>query len=103
MNREEIASGEAYEGRAGLGNTQPGDGKRYKGRGPVQLTGRVNYQKAGKALGLPLEENPTMVSDFSVGFRTTVYFWVSHKLNELADENTPEAYDKITKYVSILN
>ena len=38
---EEIASGAAYEGRTSLGNTQPGDGKRYKGRGPIQLTGKA--------------------------------------------------------------
>jgi putative chitinase len=51
---EEIASGAAYEGRRDLGNTQPGDGRRFKGRGPIQLTGRANYQRAGQALGLNL-------------------------------------------------
>jgi predicted chitinase len=47
---EEIASGQAYENRKDLGNTQPGDGVRFKGRGPIQLTGRANYTAASLAL-----------------------------------------------------
>jgi predicted chitinase/peptidoglycan hydrolase-like protein with peptidoglycan-binding domain len=82
---EEIASGAEYEGRTDLGNTHPGDGVRYKGRGPIQLTGRSNYRAAGHALGLPLEAHPTMAARPSVGFRTAGWFWTSRGLNAYAD------------------
>lgn len=82
---EEIASGAAYEGRLDLGNTHPGDGVRYKGRGPIQLTGRANYRAAGRALGLPLEAKPKLAARPSVGFRTAAWFWTSRGLNALAD------------------
>ena len=52
---EEFASGEAYEGRKDLGNIKKGDGRRYKGRGLLQLTGRANYAEHGKMLGVDLE------------------------------------------------
>lgn len=90
---EEIASGSAYEGRADLGNTRPGDGVRYKGRGPIQLTGRANYRNVGNALGLPLEAKPKMAARLSVGFRTAGYFWQSRGLNGLADQG---AFDAIS-------
>jgi predicted chitinase len=82
---EEIASGAAYEGRRDLGNTQPGDGRRYKGRGPIQLTGRANYREVGRALGLDLEGNPQLAASPAVGFRIAAYFWKSRGLNALAD------------------
>ena len=59
---EEYASGSAYEGRSDLGNTQPGDGVRFKGRGYVQLTGRVNYEKYSQLLGVDLLGNPEQLS-----------------------------------------
>jgi len=83
---EEIADGSAYEGREDLGNIHPGDGKRYKGRGPIQLTGRSNYRAAGQALGLDLEGNPPRAADLDVGFRTATWFWNSHNLSPLADQ-----------------
>ncbi|MFL5343810.1 MAG: LysM peptidoglycan-binding domain-containing protein [Hyalangium sp.] len=82
---EELASGREYEGRRDLGNTHPGDGVRFKGRGPIQLTGRNNYRAAGKALGIDLENNPKRAADLDVGFRTAAWFWTTHGLNKLAD------------------
>ena len=82
---EEIASGAAYEGRTDLGNTQPGDGVRYKGRGPIQLTGRNNYRAAGNALGVDFENNPTLVATPEWGFKVAVWFWNSRNLSAAAD------------------
>jgi predicted chitinase len=82
---EELASGAEYEGRRDLGNTKPGDGRRYKGRGPIQLTGRDNYRAAGQALGLDLEGNPPLAADPQVGFRTAGWFWNTKDLNRFAD------------------
>jgi len=82
---EEIASGAAYEGRADLGNTHPGDGRRYKGRGPIQLTGRANYRISGHALDLDLEGNPQLASKPENGFRIAALFWKRKGLNDLAD------------------
>lgn len=82
---EEIASGAAYEGRQDLGNTEPGDGRRFKGRGPIQLTGRANYREFGEALGLDLIANPQLAARPEVGFRIAGLFWKRKGLNELAD------------------
>lgn len=61
--REEIASGAAYEGRRDLGNTQSGDGIRFKGRGYVQITGRRNYTVWAKILGVDLVGNPALAAE----------------------------------------
>ncbi|MDO8689283.1 MAG: glycoside hydrolase family 19 protein [Dehalococcoidia bacterium] len=104
---EEIADGSAYEGRrdlhgrgpqvAGEPVMQPGDGRRYKGRGPIQLTGRKNYRAAGKALNLDLEGNPEQASNLSVGFRTAAWFWKSHGLNAAADAGD---FDRTTRVIN---
>ena len=71
---EEIASGQAYEWRTDLGNVQKGDGKKYKGRGPVQVTGRNNYRKIYEEFFIPnglgeynIVENPELGSDPRIG------------------------------------
>lgn len=94
---EEIASGAQYEGRKDLGNTQPGDGKRYKGRSPLQLTGRNNYSACGKDLGVNLVNHPELAATPEVGFRVTVWFWTKHNLNALADTGD---FDKVTKIIN---
>ena len=72
---EEYASGAAYEGRRDLGNTQPGDGKRYKGRGFIQITGRANYRTYGSKLGQPLEANPTLASNPEIAAQVAISYW----------------------------
>lgn len=60
---EEIASGRAYEGRQSLGNTQKGDGVRFKGRGFVQITGRRNYTDWAKRTGVDIVAKPEKAAD----------------------------------------
>lgn len=82
---EEIASGAAYEGRADLGNTQSGDGTRYKGRGYIQVTGRYNYAEAGQALGLDLINNPGLAAQPENAARIAAWYWTSRDINEAAN------------------
>lgn len=82
---EEIASGAAYEGRTDLGNTQPGDGERYKGRGYIQVTGRHNYTEAGRALGLDLVNNPELAAQPENAARIAAWYWESRGINAAAD------------------
>lgn len=70
---------------AAAGNTEPGDGPRYHGRGPIQLTGRANYRAAGQALGLDLEGDPEAAANPDVGFRIAQWYWASRDINALAD------------------
>ena len=81
----ELASGDAYEGRKDLGNIRPGDGRRYKGRGLLQITGRTNYAICGAALGLDLIAHPELLEEPVNACRSAAWFWKARGLNELAD------------------
>jgi len=96
---EELASGDAYEGRLDLGNTQPGDGRRYKGRGYIQLTGRANYAEASRDLGLDLLNFPELAAQANNAARIAVWYWNKRGLNGLADKG-PEAFDSITRRIN---
>ena len=87
---EEIASGIAYEHRKDLGNTQPGDGMKFKGRGLIQITGRNNYHECGKSLGFDLITNPELLETPDLACRSAAWFWASRGLNDLADKGDQE-------------
>ena len=82
----EIASGNEYDGRTDLGNTQPGDGARFKGGGPIQITGRYNFRMAGQAIGVDLENDPELIELPENGCKASAWWWSQHGLNELADD-----------------
>lgn len=92
---EELASGAAYEGRRDLGNVFAGDGRRYKGRGPIQVTGRSHYLEFGtwcKAQGLVTDADyfinvPTAVATSRWGFLAAAWYWTVSRpqLNHLSD------------------
>lgn len=67
-----------YGGRADLGNTQPGWGGKYLGRGFIQITGRANYEAAGQALGLDLVGHPELAEQPEVAAKIAVWYWQSH-------------------------
>ena len=73
-----------YEGRADLGNTRPGDGARYHGRGFIQLTGRSNYRGYGHKLGVPLEQNPDLALDPKVAARVLAAYLKDRGIGDLA-------------------
>lgn len=76
----EYASGDDYEGRADLGNTQPGDGRRFKGRGYIQITGRANYGTYGRKLGLDLVGDPDGALDPTVAARIFAVYFTDHRI-----------------------
>jgi putative chitinase len=94
----EIASGKAYEGRADLGNTQPGDGPQYRGRGLIQITGRGMYKWCSTALygDLRLINSPELLEQAPAATESACWFWkVVKDLNAIADQS--DSYTHVFK------
>ena len=80
-----------------LGNTKPGDGKRFKGRGFVMITGRDNYRKFGALLGLDLEGDPEQAAQPAIAARIAGAYWKNKRLNEPADAGD---FETITRRIN---
>ena len=93
----ELATGDAYEGRGDLGNTSPGDGRRFKGRGLLQITGRANYRACGTALGLDLIGSPQLLETPSGACRSAGWYWKVRNLNQHADR---DAFGSLTRAIN---
>lgn len=81
-NPEKIAN-KVYSGR--MGNTEEGDGWKYRGRGLIQLTGKDNYRLASDALGVDFVANPDLVLTKEYAVLTAAWYWNKRGLNKEAD------------------
>lgn len=98
-NPEKLAN-YVYANRLGNGPPESGDGWRYRGRGLIQVTGKANYTTAGAALGLPLVAQPAMLERPTDAVRSAAWFWQSKHLNELADADSLDAFEAITRRIN---
>ena len=84
-----------YEGHKGLGNTQPGDGKKYMGRGLIQVTGRANYGKFAAWAGDPgIIDHPEKLEQPDLAVLSAVWYWTSNNLHKFADDDDIEGCTK---------
>lgn len=72
-----------YAGR--MGNTSDGDGFKYRGRGPIQLTGKDNYVSFGKDMGVDVSNPDVVATDKKISLMSAIWFWNKNGLNKLAD------------------
>ena len=88
---KELASGQAYEGRKSLGNTQPGDGVRFKGRGLIQITGRANYSAYANYCGFDVVGSPELLERPLGATKSSMWVFETFGCNELADQDNLKA------------
>lgn len=96
---EELASGKAYEGRKSLGNIQPGDGVKYKGRGLIQITGRANYTELSNDLEVDFVNNPELLKEAPYCVDSAFWFWMKRDLNLYID-GTEQGLRAVTKKIN---
>lgn len=89
-----------YANRNGNGGPESGDGWKYRGRGPFQITGKDNYITCGESLSLPLTAQPDLLEQPQHGFRSAVWYWNSRQLSPLADAGTAAAFEMITRKIN---
>jgi predicted chitinase len=98
---QEVDDGSAYEPlvnpklAAKLGNTENGDGRKYNGRGAIQLTGKSNYRDCGQALGIDLLNRPELASAPENCFRVAAWFWRKHNLGPMSDSGSVEQVTRV--------
>lgn len=92
----EYASGANYEGRKDLGNTQAGDGVRFRGRGIFQTTGRANYTQLGITLGKRDQfiKQPELLETPEYAVWSACEFWKTRNLNDIANHGDDERLKK---------
>ena len=95
-NQQAIAN-IAYANRFGNGDVSSGDGYRYRGRGPIQITFLDNYVAVRKHCGIDCVADPDLLCGYSGGSLSAAYYWFSHGCNELADA---DEFTEITERVN---
>ena len=85
----------AYANR--MGNSAPGDGWKYRGRGLIQITGKSNYRACGEALDLDLIAQPELLEKPQHGSMSAAWYWATNGLNTLADSGR---FDAITQRIN---
>lgn len=92
----EIAYGTmSRQGKGRMGNTKPGDGWKYRGRGAIQLTGKNNYSLYGRLIGRDLVANPDLAADPTIGMQIAIQFYLQNGVFRAIDENDPLGARKI--------